>query len=312
MNYRHLLFVLALFASILLWPEDDTQAESAGKADLQEFRQSSNRRDTHSANALVEDIIPQTSETTEALFAARLTKSHGRQLVSVLEQFWRGCLSQGDCTSQLASMKPSISDFHYQLLVHYPALTEDWQRVWGNAELSERLLLPDKVAEFKQLAVMVWGEFTNAIFADEFALYEFSIEQLSLAEVAAENFVDNYHALLAKWQTQEQLLSLTNQRLKYEKGVNLIPNTYTSEQKQAVKQQLAKRYLTDAEWAVIVARDEQVARQTDKVNQYRTKLSALHESLDNQKQRTNLSDREWQTYVEQKISQFRKEYFQHQ
>ncbi|MFY2506793.1 chromosome segregation ATPase [Vibrio pectenicida] len=301
MAYHYILFMLAVIAGIYLWPEEEAKVDAAGKTNAQQLELSLETMNKHSAD-----------RTVKTPSKIQLANSQGRELVVALEQFWRECQRLDDCALQLSNLELQLSKSRYQLLLRYLDLNKDWQRIWVDTELNHLVSLSDKVAEFKQFAAMIWGDFANVIFADEFALYDFSLELGSLSDTSVEEFVDDYQALLAKWQRQESLLVLESDHAKYEKGVSIIPITYSPDLVQEIKNQLAKRYLTDKDLSAIIAREQQVVQQNDKVDQYQTKLSALNESLRAQRQSTNLSDSEWQTYTEKEISKFRKDYFRYQ
>ncbi|NOH72556.1 chromosome segregation ATPase [Vibrio pectenicida] len=312
MAYHYILFMLAVIAGIYLWPEEEVKVDAAGKTNTQQLELSLETMNKHSADRTVKTPSTYSVETVKTSSKVQLANSQGRELVVALEQFWRECQRLDDCALQLSNLKLQLSKSRYQLLLRYLDLNKDWQRIWVDTELNHLVSLSDKVAEFKQFAAMVWGDFANVIFADEFALYDFSLELGSLSDTSVEEFVDDYQALLAKWQRQEVLLVLESDHSKYEKGVSIIPITYSPDQVQEIKNQLAKRYLTDKDLSAIIAREQQVVQQNDKVDQYQTKLSALNESLRAQRQITNLSDSEWQTYTEKEISKFRKDYFRYQ
>ena len=312
MNYRAILFVLAVVASIYLWPEEERLVDSTGDKPSQEVGKTSQR--------LAKPLVSQASKIESAPVKnaeidrsrAQLNQSQGRELVNVIEQFWADCLGKGDCLSQLATLKSTLSDSRYQLLANYNHFNREWQSVWQESELNHFTLLSDKVAEFKRLATMVWGEHATLIFADEFALYDFSLEQDSLSESLAADFLNDYQTLLIKWREKEAVLILEADSEKYEKGVSLIPSSYPPDKVREIKNQLARQYLTDKEIASIASREQQVAQQNAHIGQYQDELAALHQSLEAQRQSTSLSDSEWQTYVEQQVSQFRRDYFSYQ
>ena len=117
---------------------------------------------------------------------------------------------------------------------------------------------------------------------------------------------------MIKWREKEAVLTLKADSEKYEKGVSLIPSSYPPDKVREIKHQLARQYLTDKEIASIASREQQVAQQNAHIGQYQDELAALHQTLEAQRQSTSLSDSEWQTYVEQKVSQFRRDYFLYQ
>ncbi|MBU2895854.1 chromosome segregation ATPase [Vibrio hepatarius] len=311
MAYHYILFMLAVIAGIYLWPEEEMQVDVAGKAKIQQPKLGVETMDNHSANRAVQTVSPHSVEVLTTPSKTLLVNSQGRDLVAALERFWRDCRHLDDCSRQLSNLELQLPDFRYQLLLRYLELNKDWQQIWGGTELNRFILLADKVEEFKQIAVMVWGDFADVIFADEFAFYDFSLELQSLSHAPLEDFVDNYQTLLDKWHPQAELLALVSNSAKYEKGISSIPSSYSLEQVHEIKIQLAKKYLTDESFTAIKAREKQVTQQKNSVEQYQTKLLALQISLESQSMMTELSDSEWQIYAEQQISQFRKDYFRY-
>jgi uncharacterized coiled-coil protein SlyX len=312
MNYRAILFVLAVVASIYLWPEEERLVDSTGDKPSQEVGKTSQRVAKPLASHESKLVIAPVKKMEIDRSRAQLNQSQGRELVNAIEQFWSDCLGKGDCLSQLAALKSKLSNSRYQLLANYNHFNNEWQSVWQESELNHFALLSDKVAEFKRLATMVWGEHATLVFADEFALYDFSLEQDSLSESLAADFLNAYQALLIKWREKEAVLALEADSEKYEKGVSLIPSSYPPDKVREIKSQLARQYLTEKEIASIASREQQVVQQNAHVGQYQDKLAALHQSLETQRQSTSLSDSEWQTYVEKSISQFRRDYFSYQ
>ncbi|WP_114785421.1 chromosome partitioning protein ParA [Vibrio tetraodonis] len=312
MNYRAILFVLAVVASIYLWPEEERLVDSASEKPSQEVGKAPQRlvKPIASQESNIEGAPVKNAEIDRSI--TQLNQSQGRELVNAIEQFWADCLGKGDCLSQLAALKSTLSVSRYQLLVNYNHFNREWQSVWQESELNHFTLLSDKVTDFKRLATLVWGEHATLIFADEFALYDFSLEQDSLSESLAADFLNDYQTLLIKWREKEAVLTLEADSEKYEQGVSLIPSSYPPDKVREIKHQLARQYLTEKEIASIASREQQVAQQNAHIGQYQDELVALNQILEAQRQSTSLSDSEWQTYVEQQVSQFRRDYFSYQ
>ena len=83
------------------------------------------------------------------------------------------------------TLKSKLSDSRYQLLANYNHFNREWQSVWQESELNHFALL----TKWQSLmASDLFGEHATLIFADEFAPYDFSLEQDSLSESLSADF----------------------------------------------------------------------------------------------------------------------------
>ncbi|WP_391091324.1 chromosome partitioning protein ParA [Vibrio sp. NH-UV-68] len=235
----------------------------------------------------------------------------GRALQQQLETFWLTCQSEQNCQAQLAQLSSSLSDQDYDLVANYPELKQQWQYSIGSMELNQFATLAEKVAQVKRQAEMVWGLESSRVLADEFTLYDFSLEAQSLISQPAEEYVQQYQQLIERWQANEATLSLTSDVARFEKALTLLPSNYTLAQRQQVVEQLSSLYLTPTQVSDILARQQQVATQEQQVMDYQSQLSELKFSLSSQRTTTfaQMSDSQWQAYYQQQIDQFRIEFF---
>lgn len=235
----------------------------------------------------------------------------GRALQQQLETFWLTCQSEQNCQAQLAQLSSSLSDQDYDLVANYPELKQQWQYSIGSMELNQFATLAEKVAQVKRQAEMVWGLESSRVLADEFTLYDFSLEAQSLISQPAEEYVQQYQQLIERWQANEATLSLTSDVARFEKALTLLPSSYTLAQRQQVVEQLSSLYLTPTQVSDILARQQQVATQEQQVMDYQSQLSELKFLLSSQRTTTfaQMSDSQWQAYYQQQIDQFRIEFF---
>lgn len=240
-----------------------------------------------------------------------LSVLQGRALKQQLETFWLTCQSEQNCQAQLAQLRSSLSDQDYDLVANYPELKQQWQYSIGSMELNQFATLAEKVAQVKRQAEMVWGLESSRVLADEFTLYDFSLEAQSLILQPAEEYVQQYQQLIERWQANEATLSLTSDVARFEKALTLLPSSYTLAQRQQVVEQLSSLYLTPTQVSDILARQQQVATQEQQVRDYQSQLSELKFSLSSQRTTTfaQMSDSQWQAYYQQQIDQFRIEFF---
>jgi hypothetical protein len=311
MVYRYLLLMLAVVAGIFLWPSDEVvNPRSEVKREYADQPVAAN---LNLARTVVEGGSQ--SENTISPHQGKvlnpLAEASGNALVEALESFWQECQQRNDCEQLLVQLQAELSDARYHLLARYPQLKAQWQEVMGELELNQYHSLADRIAEMKRQALLIWGELASVMFAEEYALYDFSLASQDLETDNAESYVESYEALLNQWQPNEESLSLDSGAARYEKGVSLIPSTFTQQQKDQAKAQLAAKYLNAEQSASIAKREQQVASQEVQVASYRSQLSDLKQSLDQQRSTAGsaMSDLEWQQYVEQQISDFRINFF---
>ncbi|MCV5918570.1 hypothetical protein OFN60_34620, partial [Escherichia coli] len=85
----------------------------------------------------------------------------------------------------------------------------------------------------------------EVIFADEFALYDFSLQAEQLDAVPAQDYVKAFEDLITEWQGKENALGLDSNQTKYERAVDLIPASMNGIERQTLIQELQKNYLSE-------------------------------------------------------------------
>lgn len=259
------------------------------------------------------DTSPQTAKlpSTVQITTERLTQLKGRKLVAELETFWHECMLNRDCEEQLALLEPYLSSARFQLLASYHQLNSQWQESVGNLLFDEQQPLASRIAQLKAEARGIWGELADVIFADEFALYDFNLEAQQLNTQSPESFLQAFEQLIIDWQENAEAIGLTNDQAKYERAVALIPNSMSFPDRQTIIAELEKTYLTKDESEEIHAREQQIAEQKDQVRDYQQALQQLESRLRKERatSHSNLSEPEWQSYYQQEVADFRREFF---
>lgn len=318
MKPRIWLPMLAVVAGIVFWLSGESSDQAVG-SDIPPTSELEAPLPTDATLKMVKDAHSDSARNAEASHDSRtetqppllLAESKGRALKEAMEAFWLQCRRQGNCSERLEELRASLSQPRYDLLSRYPEVKMQWQRVLGDLQLDSYNSLADKIAEVKRQARLVWGELAQTVLADEFALYDFTVESQQLDNSEAENYLEDYQNMLAKWQGTEGALSLDSNAAIYEKGVSLIPAHYSEAQHRQAIKQLAEHYLTPEQSTSLVERDKQVAAQQTQVLDYQSQLSQLTTALQHQRATTHshMPDSEWQQHVEQQISEFRVEFF---
>ncbi|MGY0217508.1 hypothetical protein ACWJJH_08955 [Endozoicomonadaceae bacterium StTr2] len=312
-----LLSALTIMVSLAIWQsgkEPETPIYISTQSDSPQDIQISQESKKQQRMLTVEATAIEASSSSESPEQPPLAVYQGQKLITAIEAFWVQCRQQSNCAEALDKLKTDLSDARYSLISEYPELSATWQEVLGNLLLDEQGSLEQKVSEFKRRAREIWGDLADVVLADEFALYDFSLESQQLADNNPDNYIEEYQQLLTRWQSHSGALSLDSNAAIYEKGVNLIPISYTKAQRNQVISQLARHYLTEQQSMAISRRGQQVATQQAQVADYQTQLLQLKAALSQQKATTHadMPDTEWQQYAEQKISEFRINFFQHQ
>ncbi|HDM8216063.1 chromosome partitioning protein ParA [Vibrio campbellii] len=258
-------------------------------------------------------IVPKAKETPSPIEAMskRLTELKGRAFKAEIEVFWHTCMSDHNCESQLAELEAHLSAERFALLANYHQLNSLWQQSLGNLLFDEQQPLASRIALLKSEAKKIWGELAEVIFADEFALYDFSLQTEQLASTPAQDYVQAYEDLLQTWQGSEAALGLESHQAKYERAVALIPDDVTESEREALIQAFQRSYLSEQESEEIVARAQQVAEQKQQVRDYQSELQQLESRLASQRATSHASwsDSEWQRYYQQEVADFRREFF---
>ncbi len=244
-------------------------------------------------------------------YAEGLSELEGKALFDELDEFWKLCQQRDDCTKQLAGLKSELSSIWFELLSGYPQLTVDWQLAQSSIPLESIDNLEERIALFKQSAQQVWGELAHQLFADQFAHLDFTLDANVLEESQANQFLTNYQDLLSEWQNSACTLNAETQLQKYELAVSLIPTSYSPSEIVSIKTNLQEIYLDAAQAHDIAEREQQVVQQKQTVMTYHEQLNQLKVTLN--AQRTSSHDtwaqQDWDSYYQQKITDFREQFF---
>ncbi|MCE7728795.1 chromosome partitioning protein ParA [Vibrio campbellii] len=258
-------------------------------------------------------VVPKATETPSPIEAMskRLSELKGRAFKAEIEMFWHTCMSDHNCESQLAELEAYLSAERFTLLANYHQLNSLWQQSLGNLLFDEQQPLASRITLLKSEAKKIWGELAEVIFADEFSLYDFSLQAEQLASTPAQDYVQAYEDLLQTWQGSEAALGLESNQAKYERAVTLIPDGVTESEREALIQAFQQSYLSEQESEEIVARAQQIAEQKQQIRDYQSELQQLESRLASQRATSHASwsDSEWQRYYKQEVADFRRAFF---
>lgn len=311
-----LIIMSAIMAGMMfLTFSQDGQQEAAVSASAPKTKNQSVSSTSPQTSSIVPDTdtSPQTAKlpSTVQITTERLTQLKGRKLVAELETFWHECMLNRSCEEQIALFEAHLSSARFQLLANYPQLSSQWQESVGNLLFDEQQSLASRIAQLKNEARSIWGELADVIFADEFALYDFNLEAQQLNTQSPESFLQAFEQLIIDWQENAEAIGLTNDQAKYERAVALIPNSMSFPDRQTIIAELEKTYLTKDESEEIHERQQQIAEQKEQVRDYQQALQQLESRLRKERatSHSNLSEPEWQSYYQQEVADFRREFF---
>lgn len=275
------------------WITDATSKVSAGGSALPEIRK--------------QDRLTTSLEH----YAHQLASTKGKKLIESLESFWRNCLSQSNCEESLSALKQIMTPDYFELTKNYPKLSRLWQQSLGTLVFESNQSLASRIAQFKHQATLVWGEWAEVLLSDEFAAYEFSLNQQNLSLESPEQYSEAFEALLEA--SQEHDLGLDTNIAKFEKARSSLTDSMSEDEKSAFIAELEHTYLSPVQREDIRNRERQVTTQQNRVRDYHIELNQLESQLLQQRQTdyAGLTDAQWQTLYQQKISEFRQRFFAH-
>lgn len=165
-------------------------------------------------------------------FVQQLQSTKGKRLIETLESLWSICLSQHNCEDKLAELKQIITPDYFELTKSYPELSLLWQQKLGTFIFESDAPLASRIAQFKQQAKLVWGEWAEVLLSDQFAACDFKLEQQNLTQENPEQYREAFEALLKA--SQEHDLGLNTDVAKFEKAVSSLSNTMNGQEKSAI------------------------------------------------------------------------------
>lgn len=192
-------------------------------------------------------------------------------------------MSDHNCESKLAELESYMPGERFALLANYHQLNSLWQQSVGDLLFDEQQPLASRVALLKAEARKIWGELAEVIFADEFALYDFSLQAEQLDSTPAQDYVQAFEDLVQEWQGNEETLGLASEQAKYERAVALIPDNVSQTEREALIEELQQTYLSEQESEKIRAREQQVVEQQQQVRDYQSELQQLESKLATQR-----------------------------
>lgn len=245
-----------------------------------------------------------------------LQEARGQTLMTALTLFWTQCGQQNNCDEMLAEKQLILTARRYQLLRNFPVNQQKEQRLMGESLISQDATLAEKVANVKAIRELVWGIDASLLFEEQAAYYNY---RLSLVESNnllsqtqdADEFIQEYNAMLEELGDDLLSFGLESEGAKYEEAVKLIPASMPAHEAARIKTELATQYLTAESQQDIASRANQVEQQQQEVMSYQQGLNELELTLANERATTKktLTNEEWQGYTAERLYQYRLAFF---
>ena len=245
-----------------------------------------------------------------------LQDAQGQTLITAITSFWQQCRRHNNCDELLTAQQLLLDEDRYQLLVNFPDNQQNEQRLMGASLISQDASLADKIANVKAIREQVWGDDAALLFQQQDTYYDY---RLSLADPDsrfnqtqnADDFINEYNAMLAERGDDLDSFALNSDTAKYEEALQLIPLSMPENETARINAELASRYLTANERQSIVNREQQVDKQEQEITDYQQGLNELEVTLANERNtsKQTMSDEDWQVYKADRLYQYRLNFF---
>ncbi|MCJ8351227.1 chromosome segregation ATPase [Moritella sp.] len=240
----------------------------------------------------------------------------GQALMTAITSFWQQCRRESNCDELLAQQQLLLDDDRYLLLVNFPVNQQNEQRLMGASLISQDASLADKIATVKAIREQVWGDDAALLFQQQDAYYDYRLSlsdpdnRFNLAQ-NADDFINEYNAMLADQGEDLDSFALSSDTAKYEEALQLIPPSMPEDETARIKAKLASQYLTANERQSIVNREQQVDKQEQDITDYQQGLNELEVTLANERatSKKTMNDEDWQVYKAERLYQYRLNFF---
>lgn len=240
-------------------------------------------------------------------------------LKSSLDVFWQRCRLLQSCELWLQQIKVDMDESRYQIFASYPEKKQQLIESMGHDFKPHKGNLSDHVGQIKQKYHDVYGELSEHLFANEYALYHYKEK---VAAIYADNIdtdlshkVEILDALFKDMSTQQnslpELPSYLSPQSQYQQALSFIDQAQSAQLIEQQQQFLAQHYLPAEEAQAVILRQQQISEQHIQRQQYQQDFSRFQQQLSEQRiaSFSNLSESDWKNYQEQKIFEFRRDYF---
>ena len=238
-------------------------------------------------------------------------------LKSRLDAFWQRCQLAKKCEHWLQQISADVSASHYQLYATYPAKQQQLQASLGQEFISSQAALSDKIERLKHKQEQVFAAMSEELFAQDYAFYDY---KLKVAKIEADNIgtelsykvslLDQLQADMAAQQTDSAADFLSPQA-RYQQALAFIDHNQSVQVIAQQKAFLAQHYLPAEDAVAVIQRQQQLSQQRLQRQQYKKDFAEFQQQLNTAAEinAEGLSESQWQVLKEQKIFEFRRDYF---
>ena len=229
------------------------------------------------------------------------------KIIAFIKEFWKKCQAKNNCQAQLRQIKPQLQAERYRLIKEYPEKRQVFNETLEYELYALDQPLEQKIAALKSAYESAWGDLAKALFWDELAFYDKSLQLDSLRRDSQGLSVDGKLQAFDAWVEEQPKNDAMDV---YGAAKRFFSQELQSDSSLAVN--LAEKYLAEVpaqkEKQRLVRRKEQHIQ----AKNYQSALQELQQLLQVERStiHNDLSDTDWLKYHENKVKEFKVNYFQ--
>lgn len=251
-----------------------------------------------------------------------------KEVLTAIKVFWRNCQARNNCEAQLKAIERGIDTENsaeierYTLIKEYPERINQFNQILQHELTTNNQPLAQKVDKIKAAYESVWGTLAPQLFFDELAFYEQRVQLDALYHDNQNLPLEDKAQVLDDW-IKKQHADGNNTLEPYQAATlffsaELIVNpqqqantTHPPQPAQTLALNLAQKYLSPAQAAQQLERIQRQQHQHNQANSYQSALSKLQQTLliERESIYSNLSLDDWATHKEQRLREFKMEFF---
>ena len=229
------------------------------------------------------------------------------KIIAFIKEFWKKCQAKNNCQAQLRQIEPQLEAERYRLIKEYPAKRQVFNETLEYELYALDQPLEQKIAVVKSVYDSVWGDLAKELFFEELAFYDQSLQLDSLRRDSQGLSIDGKLQAFDGWLEEQPE---DNGMDVYGAAKRFFSQELQSDSILAIK--LADKYLAEVpaqkEKQRLVRRQEQHIQ----ANNYQNALQELQKILQVERAtiHRDLGNADWLEYYDNKVKEFKINYFQ--
>lgn len=233
------------------------------------------------------------------------------KLIDALKVFWRNCQLRQNCEELLKKIEDAVAADRYEIIAQYPEKLKTFNQSMQQNVSVHNESIEQKIATIKSVYDSIWGPEAEQLFHRELAFYDQHVQLRAL-------YLDNQNLdLEQKLEVFKTWLGTPQVRAEsgpaaYELARLFFSRELASQPGQALALELANNFLSEDQAAAEARRLNRREFQNKQASNYQGALLELRKALKLSRQldHSNLSDSDWLKHREQKIREFKTQFFQ--